>query len=772
MKNWLLPVVVAFGACSKSPTPDRTAEARPAVAAIATSQGPAWARDASVDQRVEALLAKMTLEEKIGQLNQFSKGHATGPETGQKPYEELIAQGHVGSILNAAGAKDTNELQRIAVERSRLGIPLLFGVDVIHGWRTTFPIPLALAASWNPDVVQQTARVAAQEASAEGIRWTFSPMVDIARDPRWGRIIEGAGEDPFLGSLLAGAYVRGYQGDKLTDPTSIAACMKHWVGYGAAEAGRDYNSTYIPQRLLREIYLPPFKAGVDAGALTLMSAFNSLNDVPASANPRTMNILKKEWGFKGLVVSDWTSIKEVIAHGIATDGKMAARKSLLGGVDMDMESVLYLKELPALVKEGKVPMSVVDDSVRRILRVKFALGLFERPYTEDKPLSELDRKLAKRAALETFVLLKNGAAKATPVLPIAGSVRRIAVLGPLADDRNNMHGGWAGKSDEKNVVTLRAALDAYAKGKAIQIKFERGTDIMGTSEKDIAKAVAAAKQSDLVLLAVGEEGGRTGEASSRTKLDLPGVQGRLASAVLATGKPVVLIVFGRPMVLTPYVDKAAAVIQAWHPGIEAGPALADVLTGAENFSGRLPVTLPRSLGQIPIYYNALNTGRPADAADLTKLPTETKDIYVSRYIDELNAPLYPFGYGLSYTQFTYSPATATARSLSAKALAHGSGAIKVKATVTNTGSRSGTEVVQLYTRLRGTSVALPMRQLKGYQRITLDAGEAREVEFTIGREQLAFWNDDLEHVVEPAALTLWITADASSGTPLDLTITE
>jgi beta-glucosidase len=769
------PVVVALltiAACSKSPIAERRPESKPAVAATATPNGPEWARDAAIDTRVESLLAKMTLDEKIGQLNQFSHGHATGPETGAKPYEELIAQGRVGSILNAAGAKDTNALQRIAMERSRLKIPLLFGVDVIHGWRTTFPIPLALAASWDADLVQRTSRVAAQEAAADGIRWTFSPMVDIARDPRWGRIIEGAGEDPFLGSVLAAAYVRGYQGRNLTDPTSIAACMKHWVGYGAAEAGRDYNTTYIPPRLLREIYLPPFKAGVDAGALTLMSAFNSLNDVPSSANPKTMSILKKEWGFKGFVVSDWTSIKEIIAHGIATDGKMAARKSLLGGVDMDMESVLYLTELPALVEEGKVPVSVIDDSVRRILRVKFALGLFERPYAEEKPLPALDRALAKQAAEETFVLLKNGAPKAAPVLPIGAGVRRIAVLGPLADDKNNMHGGWAGHSDENNVVTLRAALAAYANDHKIDIRYERGTEIMGTSDKDFAKAVAAAKHADLVLLAVGEQGDLTGEASSRTQLDLPGNQGRLASAVLATGKPVVLIVFGRPMVLTPYVAKAAAVIQAWHPGIEAGPALVDVLTGAANFSGRLPVTLPRSLGQVPLYYNSLNTGRPAHGVDLSKLGTATDDKYVSRYIDEDNAPLYPFGYGLSYTQFAYSPATASASSLSAKALEHGEGAITVKATVKNTGEKPGVEIVQLYTRLRGTSVALPVRQLKGYQRITLAPGEAREVEFTIDREQLAFWNDDLEHVVEPSALTLWIAPDASSGTPLDLTITE
>ena len=771
MRAWT--IVLLLVSCSTQSEGVAPATAVPAPKEIT------WSNDPAIAKRVDELLAKMTLEEKLGQLNQYSAGHPTGPETGNKPIEDMIAAGQVGSILNLAGADKINRLQKIAVERSRLKIPLLFGLDVIHGYRTTFPIPLALAASWNPDLVQRTAEVAAAEAAAGGVRWTFSPMVDIANDARWGRIIEGSGEDPYLGSVMAKAYVVGYQGKRLGGPTSIAACAKHYVGYGAPEAGRDYNTTYIPERRLRAVYLPPFKAAVDAGVATLMSAFSALNDVPTSANPYTMNILKREWRFNGFVVSDWTSIGELIEHGIATDGAMAARKAMLAGVDMDMESSLYIRELPALIKAGQVPPGAIDDAVRRILRVKFALGLFERPYTDEKPpADEIDPAsldVAKQAALESFVLLKNTPAKDTPLLPIGNAVRRIALIGPLADDADNMQGawaGWGGQASAKDVTTLRVALEAYAKEHALEVVYERGTEITGGSAAGIAKAVAAAKTADLVLLAVGESGGdMTGEASSRTRLDLPGLQASLVSAIAAAGRPTALLVFsGRPLALTPYVDAFPAVVQAWHPGVQGGPALVAALTGAADFSGRLPVTMPRSVGQVPIYYNHLNTGRPAKTIDLSK-PATGDAKYKSRYIDELNAPLYPFGYGLSYSQFTYSRVVPSASSLSAKALEQSGSGITVRATVKNVGTRKGVEVAQLYVRLRGTSVSLPVRELKGYQRLALEAGESRDVVFSIGKEQLAFWNIDLKYVVEPSAVSIWIAPDAQAGQPAELTVT-
>jgi beta-glucosidase len=758
-----LGIVVALAIACTCETSDR---ARPAVVA-----GPAWANDPAIEARVEALLARMTLREKLGQLNQLSNGHATGPETGGRNFEQLVAAGEVGSFLNVVGATKTNALQHIAMEKSRLKIPLLFGLDVIHGYRTTFPVPLALASTWDPDVVEHASAVAARESAAEGVRWTFSPMIDIARDPRWGRIMEGAGEDPYLGSVIARAYVRGYQGKKLSDPRSIAACLKHYVGYGAAEAGRDYNTTYIPERLLREHYLAPFHAAVDEGAVTLMSAFNSLNDVPATSNPLTLKqILRDEWGFRGFVVSDWGAIKETIEHGIANDGATAARKSITAGVDMDMESALYINELEGLVEAGKVPVSVVDESVRRILRVKLALGLFERPYTDEAPapteLAPADVAVAKQAALESFVLLKN-----TGVLPIAPDVHRIALIGPLADDADNMSGAWTGPTSPKLVTTLKASLEAYASAHGVEVAYARGTDIVGGDDAGIDAAVAAAKGADVVLLAVGESGDMDGEAASRSRLDLPGEQGKLLEAVAKAGKPVVLIVFsGRPLALTPYVDHAGAVVEAWFPGVQAGPALVDVLTGAASFSGRLTATFPRSVGQVPIYYNALNTGRPAKAIDLSR-PATGDAKYVSRYLDELNAPLFPFGYGLSYTRFQYGKVTLGATTASAKAIEAG-GSITVRATVTNVGSRPGIEVTQLYIRRRGTSVALPVRELKGYRRLSLQPGESREVELSLGPTELAFWNADMKRVVEPSAVSVWIAPDASAGAPAELTLTE
>jgi beta-glucosidase len=734
--------------------------------------------DAAIEARVSALLQQMTLEEKLGQLNQFSAGAPTGPGTGRSEYGQMIAAGQIGSFLNVTGAKETNVLQRIAVTRSRLKIPLLFGLDVIHGYRTIFPVPLGLASTWNPDLVEKTAAAAGREASAEGVRWTFSPMVDIARDARWGRIVEGAGEDPFLGALMAAAYVRGYQGARLDHPTSIAACAKHYVGYGAAEAGRDYNTTEIPERLLREVYLPPFRAAVDAGAVTLMSAFNAVNGVPASANQFTLDqVLRREWGFRGFVVSDWTSVKEVIEHGIANDGATAARKAILAGVDMDMEGGLYLNELAAEVKSSKVPVQVVDEAVRRILRVKFALGLFERPYVDEanarKTIDPAHVELARAAAEESLVLLKNDARLGQPVLPLDAGVRTIALVGPMADNAGDMLGAWAGKGDAKDAVTLRAALTQYVAKRNLRLLYERGTDVMGGTDAGIVAAAEAARSADVILLALGESAGdMTAEAASRAFLNLPGLQEKLLEAVAATGKPVVLIVFGRPLALASVSDKVQAIVQAWHPGVQAGPALVRVLTGEANFTGRLTVSMARSGGQMPLYYNHLNTGRPAGTADLTRPPWAGGQKFVSRYIDEQNAPLFPFGYGLSYSRFEYSPITLSTQSLSTRTLNSGSQTLRVTVEVKNVGGRDGVEVAQLYIRQRGTSVARPVRELKGFQRIALRAGESKRVEFTLGKKELSFWNIDMKKVVEPAVVTVWVGHDSQSGNHAEFTIRE
>jgi beta-glucosidase len=717
---------------------------------VPAAHAQSWSHDPTIESRIDALLEEMTPAEKLGQLSQYS---------GSDGRDEMVAAGEVGSFLNVTG-EEANRLQRIAMEKSRLKIPLLFGLDVIHGYRTVFPTPLALSATWDPALVERTARVAATEARADGIRWTFSPMVDIARDARWGRITEGAGEDPFLGAGMARAWVRGYQGASLSDPTSLIACLKHFVGYGAAEAGREYNTTEIPERLLREIYLPPFQAGVEEGAATVMSAFNALNGVPTSANPFTLGqVLRKEWSFAGFVVSDWTAIAETIAHGTALDGSEAARKSLLAGVDMDMESDLYRTVLAGEVDAGRVPLAAVDEAVRRILRVKFAAGLFEHPLADlapDKMLLPEQRDLAREAAEKSFVLLKN-----EDVLPLAADAR-VALIGPLADSAANMLGAWSGRGEATDVVTLRAAL---AERLGDRLTYVQGTEISGASDAGFAEAVAAAGQADVVVLALGENApDMTGEAASRTELDLPGNQEDLLEAVAATGKPVVLVVFsGRPLVLTRAAVRVSAILAAWFPGVEAGPALARTLYGEANPSGKLTASFPRVVGQLPLYYNHLNTGRP--------VPTYGEPPkYSSRYIDQENTPLYPFGFGLSYTSFAYGPVALDAASYDAAALDAGTARITVSAEVTNTGARAGEEIVQLYVNQRGTSVARPVRELKGFRRIALQPGETRKVEFTLCRDELAFWNVDFRRMVEPGALRVWVSDSSAGGTPAEATI--
>ena len=739
------------------------------------------------EDRIEALLQKMTLEEKVGQLVQYSAGQPTGPGTGRTDYDDMIRKGEVGALFNITTARQVNAYQRIAVEQSRLHIPLLFGLDVIHGFRTEFPVPLGLASTWDPALVERTARVAAREASASGIRWTFSPMVDIARDARWGRMTEGAGEDPYLGALMASAYVRGYQGARLDAPDSIVACPKHFVGYGAAEGGRDYNTVELSERTLRQFYLPPFQAAVDAGAASIMSAFNSLNGIPASANPFTLKqILRKEWGFQGIVDSDWTSVAELVGHGVANDGATAARKAFLGGVDMDMASSLYHENLVQLVRSGQVPEAAVDEAVRRVLRIKFALALFEHSFADetreaDAMLQPESVALARTAAERSFVLLKNEAfSGGAPVLPFSSETRTIALVGPLADDDTDMLGSWAGQGRPEDVVTLRAALTERLG--VNRVRYTKGCEIVGGSDKQLVEAVKAAEQSDAVILALGENASEmTGEAASRAFLGLPGRQEQLLESIVATGKPVVLLVFsGRPLTIPWAFEHVPAAMAAWFPGIQAGPALVRTIFGEANPTGKLTVSWPRSVGQEPLYYNALSTGRPAGNTDLTRPPKTGDEKFVSRYIDEQNSPQFPFGYGLSYSSFRYGQAVISKNQLSAKRLnseLHAGertsvAAISVGADVTNTGTRPGEETVQLYVRLQGTSVALPGRALRGFQHITLAPGETKKVTFTLGPESFAFWNDQNNFTVEPARVTLWVSPDSSSGSAATLQITK
>jgi len=779
-----LVVRSAFVACILLSCQSLLAQTKsPAVASRSAAVRPSLSDPAS-EKKLDALLQKMTLEEKVGQLVQYSAGQPTGPGTGRTDYDDMIRKGEVGALFNITTARQVNAYQHIAVEQSRLHIPLLFGLDVIHGFRTEFPIPLGLASSWDPTLIEQTARVAARETSASGIRWTFSPMVDITRDARWGRMTEGSGEDPFLGAAIARAYVRGYQGARLDAPDSIAACPKHFVGYGAAEGGRDYNSVEISEHTLRQFYLPPFHAAIESGAATLMSAFNSLNAVPSTANPFTLKqILKGEWGFQGIVDSDYTSVAELIAHGIANDGATAARKAFLAGVDMDMVSSLYHENLAQLVRSGQVREAALDESVRRVLRVKFALGLFERPYADEgKEASAMLRpeslSLARIAAERSFVMLKNAAfSSGTSVLPISNDVKRIALIGPLADDSNDMLGSWAGQGRAEDVITLRTALTQRLG--ADRVHYAKGTEIIGGSDEQLAEAVKTAQESDVVILALGENAPEmTGEAASRAHLGLPGHQEQLLEKIAATGKPVVLLLFsGRPLTFPWAFEHVPAVVAGWFPGIQAGPALVRTLFGEVSPSGKLPVSWPRSVGQEPLYYDALNTGRPAGSIDLTRPPKNSDEKYVSRYIDEQNTPQFPFGYGLTYTTFRYgatqtsSPFSKVAPELSAQALnaqlrandSQPNRALTVSAEITNTGTRAGEETVQCYVRLQGTSVALPVRALSGFQRISLAPGEKKEVTFELSPENFAFWNDQNKFVVEPARLTVWISPDSAHG---------
>ena len=749
-------------------------------AAIQPRPSNAQLADPKIEARVERLLKQMTLEEKIGQLVQYNDtgdmpagqapaGKAGGlaavnPETANHINAmQLAAEGRLGSMLNTVGKERTNTYQHLAVDKSRLHIPLLFGADVIHGFRTIYPVPLGLAASWDPTMIADVSHIAAEEASTAGVRWFYSPMVDISRDPRWGRTTEGAGEDPYLGAAMARAYIRGYQGDDLSKPGNVAASVKHFAAYGAAEAGRDYNTTDMSEIRLRQVYLPPYKAAVEAGAATMMSAFNALNGVPASANPFLQStILRKEWGFDGFVVSDYTAVMELTNHGIALDAATATRKAITAGVDVDMMSHFYDTQLPGLIRTGKVPMSVVDEAVRRVLRVKFATGLFERPYAETQEVINAvpeHRALVRKAAEESLVLLKNDqVAGDAPLLPLSPSLKKVALIGPLADDGGVMVGAWGGAGADRDTITLRKALEERAQQTGGTLTYAKGTEILGTSTAGFAAAVSAAQNADVTILALGESGDMSGEAGSRAYLDLPGNQQQLLEQVVAAGKPVVVLVFsGRPLVLDWAAKHVPAIIEAWFPGTEAGHAIADVLYGDASPSGKLPMSFPRAVGQEPLYYNQFPTGRPPTGLDLSKPPGGNSRFF-SRYIDVPNSALFPFGYGLSYTAFSYQDVKVSNTSVRlAQALRNQTVPIvEATATVTNTGRRAATEVVQCYVRNLGASVEQPVRSLEGFQRVTLEPGESKQVSFPLRFAELSFFNQESKPTIEATNYTVWI----------------
>jgi len=715
----------------------------------------AAAQQETIDQKVNALLKKMTIEEKVGQLNQYTGDNsATGPITINPNKQAEIKAGLIGSMLNVVGTKYTRQYQELAMQ-SRLKIPLLFGQDVIHGYKTTFPIPLAEAASWDLQAIELAARVAATEASASGIHWTFAPMVDIGRDPRWGRVMEGAGEDTYLGSKIAYARVKGFQGNKLGDLNSVMACVKHFAAYGAATGGRDYNSVDMSERMLFETYLPPFKAALDAGAATFMNSFNDLNGIPATGNVHLQrDILKGKWNFQGFVVSDWGSIGEMVAHGYSKDLKAAALSAITAGSDMDMESNAYRYNLAELVNEGKVSIDLIDDAVKRILRKKYELGLFENPYkySDDKRAEKAlnnpeNRKAALEVAEKSIVLLKNE----NQTLPLSKSVKTIAFIGPMVKEYKANMGFWSVELPDvdydKWVVSQWDGLQNKV-GKTTKLLYAKGCEVDGDNKDGFAEAVATAKQADVVILSIGERRDMSGEAKSRSDLHLPGVQEDLVKAIQATGKPVVVLVnAGRPLIFNWTADNVPAIVYTWWLGTEAGNAIANVLFGDYNPSGKLPMTFPREVGQVPIYYNHFSTGRPA--------PNENATGYVSSYIDLKNSPKFPFGYGLSYTKFNYSNLKLSSAKIKSNET------IKVSFQLSNVGKVAGEEVVQLYLQDKFGSVVRPVLELKDFQKVKLNAGESKTIEFTIDKEKLSFYNDKIEWVAEPGDFEVMIGASSA-----------
>lgn len=718
-----------------------------------------FASNAQTEAKIDKLLAQMTLQEKVGQLIQIAgQGELTGPVSEKSDYLKLIREGRLGSMLNVCGANYTLQLQKIAVEQSRLKIPLLFGYDVIHGYKTIFPVPLAEAASWNIDLAEKTARVAAIEAAAAGQHWTFAPMVDISRDPRWGRIMEGSGEDKYLGSLLAQARVRGFQSKTLGDGASVLACAKHYIAYGAAEAGRDYNTVDLSEQSLRETYLPPFKAAVDAGCATFMSSFNEIGGIPCTSNEKLIRgVLKTDWNFQGMVVSDWGSIREMMVHGNAADQAEASKLAIEAGVDMDMENNCYSVALQNLVEKGLVNESLVNEAVRRVLRMKFAVGLFDDPYRycnvkaeKEKTLTDAHRQLARQAACQSMVLLKND----NQVLPLSKTVGSIALIGPLANNQNDIIGTWNAQGVGKDAISV---LEGFKKklGASAKINYVQGVEIEGNDKSKFDEAVRVASQSDVVVMVMGESAMMTGEALCRSDIGLPGVQRELIEAVLKTGKPVVLVLMnGRPLTLVWESKNVPAILEAWLPGTEGGNAVADVVFGDYNPSGKLPVTFPYSVGQIPIYYNQKSTGRPS--FDNSR--------YTSRYLDIPTQPLYSFGYGLSYTTFGYSKPT-----LSKTEMLPGD-TLLLKVTVSNTGKYTGEETAQLYFRDIKGSVTRPVKELCAFQKLTLKPGESKELTFKVTTSMLSFYTRTKGFGFEPGDFTLFVGGNPNELLPINFSL--
>jgi beta-glucosidase len=712
-----------------------------------------FSQSKTLDQKVDALLKKMTLEEKIGQLNQYSGDNTvTGPLTINNNKIEEIKTGKLGSMLNIIGAQYTRQYQEVAMQ-SRLKIPLLFGLDAIHGYKTTFPIPLAEAASWDLKAIELASRISATETAAAGIHWTFAPMVDISRDPRWGRVMEGAGEDTYLGSKIAFARVRGFQGKKLGDLDAVMACAKHFAAYGAAVGGRDYNSVDLSNRMLWETYLPPFKAAVDAGAATFMNAFNDINGIPATGNKYLQRtILKDKWHFKGFVVSDWGSMGEMITHGFCKDSKDAALAAITAGSDMDMESNVYRNNLAQLVAEKKVPMAMVDEAVRRVLIKKYELGLFDDPFrfsNLEREKSQLNNtahtEIARDMARKSIVLLKN----TQQVLPLSKALKTIAFIGPMVKLKRANHGFWAvdlKEIDSSYIVSQWEGLENKV-GKNTKLLYAKGCGIEDESKAGFEEAIAVANQSDVVILSVGERWNMSGEAKSRSNIHLPGVQEELIKALQKTGKPIVILInAGRPLIFNWTADNMPTIVYTWWLGSEAGNAIADVLFGDYNPSGKLPMTFPREEGQIPIYYNHFNTGRPSINDD---------KMYKSAYIDLPNTPKFAFGFGLSYTTFDYTDLKLSKSKMKINET------IEVSLTIKNTGKFTGEEVVQLYLKDQVGSVIRPIKELKDFQKIKLEAGEMKTVKFIIDNTKLSFYNAELKFQSEPGEFDLMIGSSAS-----------
>ncbi|MBR2128617.1 MAG: glycoside hydrolase family 3 C-terminal domain-containing protein [Bacteroidales bacterium] len=718
----------------------------------------ACAPKSEVDRKVDELLGQMTLQEKIGQMNQLSGGAWVA---------EQARNGMVGSILNCVDPAEINAVQKAAVEESRLGIPVLVSRDVIHGFRTIFPIPLGLAATFDPDIVEQGARISAIEATASGVRWTFSPMLDVARDPRWGRVAEGSGEDPYLDVQMGLAMVRGYQGDDLSDPTAMAACIKHFVGYGAAEGGRDYNSTMISERSLRNTYFPAFKATADAGAATLMTSFNEIDGIPSTGNRWLLkDILRDEWGWDGMVVTDWNSAGEMIAHGFSRDLKHSAEQAVNAGVDMDMMSYGFIQYMEELVKEGKVSETEIDRAVRNILKLKFELGLFENPYVDETLSAQVDYApehlaAAKQAAIESAILLQNKGG----VLPL-DKVRTILVTGPLADAPYEQMGTWAFDGQKEHTVTPLEALR-----KEYDVIWEPGLKYSRDKDKSsFPKVRAAASRADAALVFVGEEAILSGEAHSLSDICLQGAQSELIAEVAKAGKPVVVVVMaGRPLTIGRDLANCDAMLYSFHPGTMGGPAIADLIKGKAVPSGKSPMTFLHDAGQAPFYYNHNNTGRPCNGTEtlLEDIPIaagQTSLGCTSYYLDTGYGPLFPFGYGLSYTEFEYGKPMIEDADLTEDDV------IMASVELRNTGKYEATEVVQLYVRDLVGSVVRPVKELKGFQRVQLAPGESRTVTFALPVSELAFWNIDMEYVVEPGDFTLWIAGDSDSGEPVAFSV--